>query len=80
MEKKNSMLESILEEVKRNPILTEEELKEMLSSEEELKEEELMIESICKKIELFEEENGTIPSKMQLKEMIAEEEIKRNLL
>lgn len=39
-----------------------------------------MIESICKKIELFEEENGTIPSKTQLKEMIAEEEIKRNLL
>ena len=75
------MLESILEEVKRNPILTEEELMEMTysPSEEEIREEELMTESICKKIELFQEETGITPSKKQLKELIVEERIKRKL-
>ena len=82
MKKTNSMLESILEEVERNPILTETELKDMLyfPSEDEIREEELMTETICKKIEIFQEENCKTPSKKQLRKIIAEERIKRNLL
>ena len=82
MENNKSMLDSILEEVKRNPVLTEEELKDMIyfPSEDEIKEEEIMTEAICNKIEKFQQTNGRTPSKRQLKEMIAEERIKRKLL
>ena len=82
MEKKNSMLESILEEVKRNPILTEEELREMLyfPLEEEIKEEEKVTEAVCNRIEKYQEMYGSVPSNRQLKTIIKEEREKRKLL
>ena len=80
--KNKSMHKLIMEEVKTNPILTKEELNDMLyfPTEQEFREEELMTESVCERIELFLEENGITPSKQQLKSIIAEERIKRKLL
>ena len=82
MESNQSMLESILEEIERNPILTEEELREMLyfPSEEEIREEEIMTEAVCNRIEEYQKKYGKGPSHRQLEAMIKEEREKRNLL
>ena len=82
MKKNNAMLESILEEVRRNPILTEEELNELMyfPSEEEIRQEEEMTEAICRRIELYEDINGIHPTKDKVRQIIEEEEIKRSIL
>ena len=82
MESNQSMLESILEEAKRNPILTEEELREMLdfSLEEENIEEEKVTEAVCNRIEEYQKKYGNVPSDRQLEAIIKEEREKRNLL
>ena len=82
MNKNNAMLESILEEVRRNPILTEEELNELMyfPSEEEIRQEEEMTEVICRRIELYEDINGIHPTKDKVRQIIEEEEIKRSIL
>lgn len=82
VQKDRTMYDLILEDVARNPILTDEELVEMLEplSEEEIREEERMTEEICRKIELHIEKYGTTPSDSHLKRIITEERIKRNLL
>lgn len=80
---KKSMDELIMEEVERNPILTKEELAELLyfPTEEEIRKDELMTEAVCKRIELYQKQLGDVPSEKQLNEIIAEERIKReNLL
>lgn len=80
---KKSMHELIMEEVERNPILTEEDLAELLyfPTEEEIRKDELMTESVCKKIELYQKQFGDVPTEKQLNEIITEERIKReNLL
>ena len=76
-QKDRTMYDLILEDVARNPILTDEELAEMLEplSEEEIREEERMTEEICRKIELHIEKYGTVPSNSQLKQI--EEDCRR---
>ena len=82
MKKNNSLLDSILEEANQNPILTEEELREMLyfPLEEEIKEEEKVTEAVCNRIERYQEVYGSVPSNRQLKTIIKEEREKRKLL
>lgn len=70
----------IMEEVNSNPILTEEELRNMMyfPSEEELREEEKVTERICQRIEnLLEETNGK-PSEEQINQIINEENYREN--
>ena len=82
MKKNNSMLDSILEEANQNPILTEEELRELLyfPLEEEIREEEKVTEAVCNRIEKYQEMYGSVPSNRLLETIITEEREKRKLL
>lgn len=83
MEKKNkTMHELIEEEVKSNPILTEEEIREMMEpeSEEEIRREEELTEAIFNKTSLVEEKIGRFLSDDEFKQIVIEEKIKRNML
>lgn len=65
----------IMEEVNSNPILTEEELRNMMyfPSEEEHREEEKVTERICQRIENLLEETNWKPSEEQINQIITEE-------
>ena len=80
--RKKTMHELIMEEVNSNPILTEEELKEMMEpeSEEEILREEELNEAIFKKVELLEEKLGCPLSDDQFHKIVKEEKIKRKIL
>ena len=83
MEKKEkTKKEMVLEEIENNPILSEEELKEMLyfPSEDEIRKEEEMTEAICRRIELYGDIMGVHPTKDKVRQIIEEEKIKRNIL
>lgn len=79
---KKTMHELIMEEVNSNPILTEEELKKMIyfPTEEEIQKDEMMTEKICRRIELLLEETSGNPQEEQIRQIILEENNKRNLL
>lgn len=80
--KQKSMHEMIMEEVNRNPILTEEELQNMMyfPSEEELQEDEKVTENICNRIDVLLEETNGNPSEEHIRQIITEENNRRNLL
>ena len=84
MEKHNnkSIHEEIMEEVNNNPILTEEEIKEMIEpmSEDEIRYEEAMTEALFKRVFLMEEKIGHILSESEFKEVVTDEKIKRIIL
>lgn len=71
----------IMEEVNSNPILTEEEVRELLEpeSEEEIRREEELTEAIVNRID-FLVENGYEVSDEKYKQIVTEERIKRNML
>ena len=82
MEKREkTMHEMIMEDVKRNPILTDEEIREMLEpeSEEEIRQEEELTEAICDRIDLLIEEKHDI-SDEEFQKIVKEERIKRGML
>lgn len=80
--KKKTMHEMIMEEVNSNPILTEEELQDMMyfPSEEELKEDEMVTDRICNRIEMLLEETNGNPSEERIKQIITEENDKGKFL
>lgn len=82
MKNKKSMHEMIMEEVNSNPILTEEEVREMMyfPSEEELQEDEKVTENICNRIDILLEETKGNLSIEQVRQIISEENNKRNIL
>ena len=78
MQESNSMLEQILEEAANNPILTEEELKDLLyfPTEEEIEREEKITEYICHRIDEYCFQYGVFPPK-EIVQKIEEEAKKR---
>lgn len=84
MKKSNKKLmhEMIMEEVNSNPILTEEEIRDMMEteSEEEIRREEELNEAIFNRVEIIEEKNGRILSDTDFKKIVTEEKIKRKML
>ena len=76
--KEKTMDELIMEEIKRNPILTEEELAEMMKplSEEDIRREEELTAAIFERVEKLEEELGYILSVEEFKKVAKEEEEK----
>lgn len=78
--KEKTMDELIMEEIKRNPILTEEELAEMKKplSEEDIRREEELYAAIFERVEILEEELGYILSVEEFKKVVEEEKLKRN--
>ena len=71
----------IMEEVNRNPILTDEELEEMMyfPTEEEIRQEEELTDAICDRIELLIEEKHDI-SDEEYHKIVKEERAKRGML
>ena len=83
MEKREkTMHEMIMEDVKRNPILTDEEIREMLEpeSEEEIRQEEELTEAIFNRVSMLEERIGRILSVKEFRGIVSEEKIKRKML
>ncbi|MBD5260674.1 MAG: hypothetical protein HDS38_00895 [Bacteroides sp.] len=77
-----SIHEEIMEEVNNNPILTEEEIKEMMEpeSEDEIRHEEELTEAMFKRVFLIEEKIGRILSESEFKKVVTNEKIKRKIL
>lgn len=77
-----SLHEEIMEEVNNNPILTEEEIKEMMEpeSEDEIRYEEELTEAMFKRILVIEEKIGRILSESEFKKVVTNEKIKREIL
>lgn len=83
MSKKKSMHEMIMEEVNRNPILTEEEVREMMEpeSEEEIQREEELTEAIFNRVnKVIEESIEHTISDVEYNIIVTEEKIKRKML
>lgn len=82
MEKENkTMREQIIEEMNSRPRLTDQELKELMyfPTEDEIRKDEEMTERICERIErLIAETNGNC-SDEQVREIMLEENKKRDL-
>lgn len=81
MEKNKSMHEIIMEEIKRNPVLTDAELAEMMKpeSEEDIRREEELNEAIFNKVYMLEAELGRFLSDSEFKKIVSEEEIRFGL-
>ena len=81
MEKNKSMHEIIMEEIKRNPVLTDAELAEMMKpeSEEDIRREEELNEAIFNKVYMLEAELGRFLSDSEFKKIVFEEEIRFGL-
>lgn len=81
MEKNKSMHEIIMEEIKRNPVLTDAELAEMMKpeSEEDIRREEELNEAIFNKVYMLEAELGRFLSDSEFKKVVFEEEIRFGL-
>lgn len=80
--KEKTMHELIIEEIKRNPILTEEDLAEMLKpeSEEDVRKEEELNEAIFERVCMLEDKRGHILSDTEFKKVVYEEKIRRKIL
>lgn len=78
--KTKTMHEMIMEEVNSNPILTEEELRDMIyfPTEEEIRSEEELTEAIFNRVERIEESIGHILSDAEFNKIVTEE--KRKML
>lgn len=74
-----SIHDLIMEEVNRNPILTEEELAYLTEpeSEDDIRKEEALTESIFNRVSLIEDNLGHILSESEFRNIVSEEIIKR---